>query len=77
VLILSVEAGRPDYPLRLLFYPRCEDYWLNNKKRKNPWPLPPNYRNEQLLRLSTPCQTNYYRFDWRRPGFLKEFSEEN
>ena len=76
-LILSVEAGRPDYPLRLLFYPHHEDYWLNNKKHKNPWPLPPNYWNEQLPQLSNPYQINDYHFDWHHPRFLRELNEED
>lgn len=75
-LIFDLDDGRPQYSLRLLFFPRKEDYWLNGKRRKTAWPLSNEFQVNSLPKITPPYSADNCLFQHRRPGFLEEFSDE-
>ena len=75
-LIFDLDDGRPQYSLRLLFFPRKEDYWLNGKCWKTAWPLSNEFQVNSLPKITPPYSADNCLFQHRRPGFLEEFSDE-
>lgn len=71
-MILDLETGRPEYPLRLLFFPTRDDYFNGSSIRRAPWRID----DAPLPALSQPFQTKQYEFHSRRPNFLLAFGDE-
>jgi hypothetical protein len=75
--IFALPVGRPDYHLRLLFFPNVSDYWDKQVERKAPFPLPAEYRsNKALPRLSKPVHVGGSNFENRRPEFMEMLEED-
>lgn len=69
---MDIEIGRPDYPLRVLFFPTREDYFDGETRRRAPWRI----RDGSLPRLSKPFSTKEHTFHFRRSEFLEAFNDD-
>ncbi|GES61718.1 ubiquitin-conjugating enzyme E2 27 [Aspergillus terreus] len=81
-LILSLDQGRPISQLRLLFFPKPEDYWVQSDastpKRNQPFPISNEYAgNLRFPKLESPIVIQNQEFTYRRPGFLANLSERS
>ncbi|BCS27014.1 uncharacterized protein APUU_70170S [Aspergillus puulaauensis] len=75
--IFSLPAGRPDFHLRLLFFPNTSDYWDGKTPHKRPFALPVEYRsNKALPKLSKPVHVGGANFEHRRPDFMDMLDEK-
>lgn len=75
--IFSLPAGRPDFHLRLLFFPNTSDYWDGKTAHKRPFALPVEYRsNKALPKLSKPVHVGGANFEHRRPDFMDMLDEK-
>jgi hypothetical protein len=58
--------------LRILFFPKREDYWDGQKRKKTSWPLPAEYQQRvEIPKLGSPFHLDKYTYTNRRPGFLR------
>jgi hypothetical protein len=80
-MILALDQGRPLSQLRLLFFPKREDYWTeftngSVQRRKQPFPISSDYSSKlELPKLESPIVIQNQEFANRRPGFLVNLSD--